>query len=167
MMILSVSSGENFIPNSTGVSASSAGEVKQVLKRWGLVPSSFLTLEPLAYAGIWECWGRDEQILGGPVSEHRLEGFSILTTMPNELMVRIHDRMPVILSRDDWHTWLDPQASLSTLEGLFVPYPALGMDASRSARRSAVSKRLVWDCSSRWVEVDPIFSNKKAAFSGG
>jgi putative SOS response-associated peptidase YedK len=129
MMILSVSSGENSIPNSTGVSASSTGEVEQVLARWGLVPSSFPTLEPLAYAGIRECRKRDDQILGDPVSERRLEGFSILTITPNGLMVRIHDRQPVILSRDDWRTWLDPQASLSTLEGLLVPYPARGMDA--------------------------------------
>jgi putative SOS response-associated peptidase YedK len=77
-------------------------------------------LEPLAYAGIWECWERDGQIL---------ESFSILTTTPNELMVRIHDRMPVILAPFDWHTWLDPQASTRTLERLCVPYPARGMDA--------------------------------------
>jgi putative SOS response-associated peptidase YedK len=77
-------------------------------------------LEPLAYAGIWECWERDERTL---------ESFSILTTTPNELMVRIHDRMPVILAQSDWHTWLDPQASTQTLECLLVPYPARGMDA--------------------------------------
>lgn len=33
---------------------------------------------------------------------------SVLTTDPNAEQGRIHDRMPVILRRDDWPTYLDP-----------------------------------------------------------
>jgi putative SOS response-associated peptidase YedK len=45
------------------------------------------------------------------------------------LMVRIHDRMPVILPPSDWQTWLDPQARLPTLEALLMSYSTRGMDA--------------------------------------
>lgn len=33
---------------------------------------------------------------------------TILTTPPNRLLADIHDRMPVILSPDDYDLWLDP-----------------------------------------------------------
>jgi putative SOS response-associated peptidase YedK len=32
--------------------------------------------------------------------------FTILTTAPNAEMAELHDRMPVVLERDDWPTWL-------------------------------------------------------------
>jgi putative SOS response-associated peptidase YedK len=35
--------------------------------------------------------------------------FVVLTTEPNELVASIHDRMPVILPREAWATWLGPQ----------------------------------------------------------
>jgi putative SOS response-associated peptidase YedK len=55
-------------------------------KKWPYL-LGFYDLEPMAYAGIWECREREDQTL---------ESVSILTTTPNELTVRIHDRMPVI-----------------------------------------------------------------------
>ena len=45
--------------------------------------------KPFAFAGIWERWE------GGDTP---LESCVILTTTPNELIVPIHNRMPVILS---------------------------------------------------------------------
>src|SRR5579862_8229396 len=36
----------------------------------------------------------------------RLETFTILTTKPNAVCARIHNRMPVMLARDDWSNWL-------------------------------------------------------------
>src|SRR5215471_6853266 len=56
--------------------------------------------EMFAIAGIWDRW-RDP---GGDV----LESCSILTTIPNAVTARVHDRMPVILDRDDYDLWLDP-----------------------------------------------------------
>ena len=65
---------------------------------------------PFAFAAIWDNWGRD----GG-----EFESASIITTEPNELMKPIHDRMPVILAREDYAEWLDPNendiVSLKTL----------------------------------------------------
>lgn len=55
--------------------------------------------EVFAFAGLWEHWQ-------GPGGEE-IESCTILTTQPNELMATIHDRMPVILSPDDYDRWLD------------------------------------------------------------
>jgi len=55
---------------------------------------------PFAFAGLWERWhGPDRKIL---------ETCTILTTTPNALVSNVHDRMPVILSPDDYDIWLDP-----------------------------------------------------------
>lgn len=50
---------------------------------------------------------------------------TIITTTPNELMAGLHDRMPVILSRDSERVWLDQSIVDSRfLKSLLVPYPA-------------------------------------------
>jgi len=59
---------------------------------------------PLAFAGLWESWGKAENS-GAPV----IESCTIITTGPNSVMEPVHDRMPVILSRNDYDTWLDPK----------------------------------------------------------
>lgn len=56
--------------------------------------------QPYALAGLWESWK--------PKDGEPLETFTILTTGPNELLARIHNRMPVIVEPDDYHRWLDP-----------------------------------------------------------
>lgn len=53
----------------------------------------------LSFAGLWESWA-------GPQGEVR--SFTIITTRPNELMARIHDRMPAIVPREYHARWLDP-----------------------------------------------------------
>lgn len=56
---------------------------------------------PLAFAGLWSTWRP-------PAGGGALRTCTILTTMPNELVARLHDRMPVILSPGSWGLWLDP-----------------------------------------------------------
>ena len=53
-----------------------------------------------AFAGLWERW-RD------PAGE-TVETCTILTAKPNALVADVHDRMPVILSAEDYDLWLDP-----------------------------------------------------------
>jgi putative SOS response-associated peptidase YedK len=53
-----------------------------------------------AFAGLWDRW-RD-------ASERWLTTCSILTTTPNALTSDVHNRMPVILSPEDYDVWLDP-----------------------------------------------------------
>lgn len=52
-----------------------------------------------AFAGLWARAKTDEG---------ELHSFAIVTGPPNELVERIHDRMPVILDRSAWQAWLDP-----------------------------------------------------------
>jgi putative SOS response-associated peptidase YedK len=54
---------------------------------------------PFALAGLWEHWA------GG--GDGPIESFTILTTEPNDLLRRLHNRMPVILKPVDYARWLD------------------------------------------------------------
>jgi putative SOS response-associated peptidase YedK len=56
---------------------------------------------PITFAGLWDGW-RDPSVDGVRRT------FTIVTTTPNETMAPIHNRMPAILSDEDWATWLDP-----------------------------------------------------------
>jgi putative SOS response-associated peptidase YedK len=53
--------------------------------------------EIFAFGGVWERWKSGETTI---------DSFAILTTRPNSLMARIHDRMPVIIRRKDYASWL-------------------------------------------------------------
>lgn len=55
--------------------------------------------KPFGFAGLWDTWNID----GG-----NLATFTIITTSPNELIKPIHDRMPVILKKEDEDLWLNP-----------------------------------------------------------
>ena len=57
---------------------------------------------PFAFAGLWSTWTSPE---GDDVTS-----YAIMTTEPNELMVEIHNRMPVILGVDQHARWLDLDA---------------------------------------------------------
>ncbi len=49
----------------------------------------------------------------------------VITTEPNEIMIPIHDRMPVILAKQDWSAWLDPgNRDRDGLLQLLKPSPA-------------------------------------------
>lgn len=72
---------------------------------------------PMCFAGIWEYWKAPD----GPA----IESFSILTTAANELIEPLHERMPVILSPENYHLWLDKDMrDPKQLEHLYAPYPA-------------------------------------------
>lgn len=73
--------------------------------------------KPMALAGLWERWESPD----GSV----IESFALITTAPNALVRKIHNRMPAILPEDAFDLWLDPFADLSVLkELLMTPYPA-------------------------------------------
>lgn len=74
--------------------------------------------EPYAFAGLWEVWR------GPNRDQEPLRSCTIITTTPNEPMAAIHDRMPVILPRSAWSTWLDHDIDdLELLGKLLVPAP--------------------------------------------
>jgi putative SOS response-associated peptidase YedK len=70
-------------------------------------------------AGIWSPRRKEEG----------LATCAIATCPPNELMSRIHDRMPVILPPGARDRWLDPAAGEAELRGLLVPLPAEDLEA--------------------------------------
>src|SRR5689334_13352028 len=73
--------------------------------------------ELFGFAGLYENW-RDPS--GG-----ELTTCSIITTVPNELVAPIHNRMPVILLPDDEERWLDPDMTEpEEIVSLLRPYPA-------------------------------------------
>jgi putative SOS response-associated peptidase YedK len=80
-----------------------------------------------AFAGIWESWDP------GGSEDNQVESCAILTTSANELAKQVHDRMPVILDRDSWDTWLrDVQydrTQQNTLRSLLCPFPPERMSA--------------------------------------
>ena len=72
---------------------------------------------PMAFAGIWEAW-------------NDVETCCIITTTPNSLMEKIHDRMPVILPSDKWTTWLSPQEKqVDKLLPMICPHEPENMQA--------------------------------------
>jgi putative SOS response-associated peptidase YedK len=78
--------------------------------------------QPFAFAGLWERWRP-------PESDLEQETCAILTTEPNELMRPIHNRMPVILARRDYATWLNLEAKAEELRLLLRPFDAREMAA--------------------------------------
>lgn len=80
------------------------------------------------FAGIWEHW------TGADGSE--LLSCAIITTDANELVAQVHDRMPVIVPRDAYDVWLQPEGvPLRELEELLRPYPASEMAMTPISRR--------------------------------
>jgi putative SOS response-associated peptidase YedK len=78
--------------------------------------------QPFALAGLWDVWRKPDG--------KRVESFTIITTEPNELIQPIHNRMPVILRREDEEQWLDAsRTSFAQARSLLKPLPAELMDA--------------------------------------
>ncbi len=78
---------------------------------------------PFALAGLWDSWraGQDKA----------LETYTIITTRANELVGRVHDRMPVILNKEDRRVWLDGESGEERLLGLLGPYDPGSMEGYR------------------------------------
>jgi len=57
--------------------------------------------QPFAFAGLWEQWQHDTETL---------YSCTIITTAANALMQPIHERMPVIISPEHYHDWLNKAA---------------------------------------------------------
>ncbi len=70
---------------------------------------------PFAFAGLWAEYH--------PPGADVITSCTIVTCGPNELMRPIHDRMPVILSRDAESVWLDSRTHPDELVELLAPAP--------------------------------------------
>jgi len=70
----------------------------------------------LGFGGIWE----SNTHLGAQT----LETFSIITTAANQDMGELHERMPLILPKESWQTWLDHEGDTEKLGALLKPAPS-------------------------------------------
>ncbi len=72
---------------------------------------------PFAFAGLWDTW--KDKTTGQP-----LETYTIITTEPNELTAKLHNRMPVILAPRDYERWLAPADPARLPIDLLRPFDA-------------------------------------------
>ena len=88
--------------------------------------------ELFGLAGITELWK-------GP--NGAVHTVSLITTAPNKLMAEIHDRMPVIVTVEDYGAWLDPKNNdVAELVKFIRPYAAEQMRAHPVSTRVNVPK---------------------------
>src|SRR5262249_40040937 len=59
----------------------------------------------LSMAGLFNYWRPKD------AKEPPMATFTVVTTVPNKWMARIHNRMPVILQDNQFNRWLDPTES--------------------------------------------------------
>jgi putative SOS response-associated peptidase YedK len=75
------------------------------------------------FEGLWERWTSPDGIT--------LESCTVITTGANELVLPVHDRMPVILDPSRYSDWLDPKnVDTGLLLPLLSPWPAGEMAAA-------------------------------------
>ncbi|OGS42892.1 MAG: hypothetical protein A3K76_01050 [Euryarchaeota archaeon RBG_13_57_23] len=78
-------------------------------------------------AGMYDKWRRPDG--------STLQTFTIITTTPNSVLEKIHNRMPVILKPEQEEDWLsNAELSAKALEGFFKPYPSRSMTAYEVSR---------------------------------
>jgi putative SOS response-associated peptidase YedK len=71
----------------------------------------------LGFAGIWDAWK-------SPTDGSLLFTAAIITTTANDRTRFLHERMPVILPREDYAKWLDNETPLDELQSMCQPYPS-------------------------------------------
>ncbi|MCK6258420.1 SOS response-associated peptidase [Fictibacillus sp. KIGAM418] len=77
--------------------------------------------KPFAFAGLWDQWEQNGEVI---------TSCTHITTRPNALMKDLHDRMPVILTKEAEESWLDPSIQDNEyLKSLLTPYDSEQMEA--------------------------------------
>jgi putative SOS response-associated peptidase YedK len=56
--------------------------------------------KPISFAGLWSSWT-------DPATQKQVDTCTIITTTPNKMMEKLHDRMPVILTQPAESIWTD------------------------------------------------------------
>jgi putative SOS response-associated peptidase YedK len=85
--------------------------------------------EPFAFAGI--CTRKEWEEEDNGVEGGWLYSCTIITTPPNEVVARVHDRMPAILPGPEAEaTWLRPDLGLEEAVGMCVPLPGARMSSA-------------------------------------
>lgn len=77
---------------------------------------------PFGLAGIWDTWHAPDG--------SALETCTIITTTPNAVLERVHNRMPVILTPEQCRTWVESE-NPGDVEKFLAPSPAESITACR------------------------------------
>jgi putative SOS response-associated peptidase YedK len=72
-----------------------------------------------AFAGLYDVWKGDEK---------EIHSYTIITTTPNSIVGKYHDRMPVILEPEDEGIWLNPDTEVDKLHNFLKPLHADKME---------------------------------------
>ena len=72
------------------------------------------------FAGLWSYWEKGDK---------QISSATIITTNANDIVKPIHDRMPVIIRRENWQEWLSNETGIIDLKNLLHPFPSDEMDA--------------------------------------
>jgi putative SOS response-associated peptidase YedK len=67
-----------------------------------------------SFAGLYDVWKNGSK---------EIHSYTIITTTPNEVVGKYHDRMPVILEKENEDTWLNPDTEVDKLLPLLKPFP--------------------------------------------
>jgi putative SOS response-associated peptidase YedK len=80
----------------------------------------FSASEPFAMAGVAtrKPYTTDDGVL------HEADALVIVTTEPNDDVSPIHPRMPAIVPKSGWETWLDPSSDPEDMASRLVPFAA-------------------------------------------
>jgi putative SOS response-associated peptidase YedK len=88
--------------------------------------------ELLTLAGLYEFWRDDSKPDGDP--DAWLTSFTIITTTATDDVGRIHDRMPMAVTRQNWDAWLDPRNNdPDAIHALMAPPTGLDIYAVTTA----------------------------------
>jgi putative SOS response-associated peptidase YedK len=82
--------------------------------------------EPFALGGVWRHWR-------SPDGQSGMDTYAVITVDPNELVEKTtrHDRMPLIVKRQDWQRWLEPSNPAQPPVDLLRPFDPKQMKAWR------------------------------------
>jgi putative SOS response-associated peptidase YedK len=80
-----------------------------------------------AFGGIWEHWKHDQETV---------YSCAIITTVANDKIAPIHDRMPVIIAPKDYNRWLDKQTAIVEIADF------LAADAYADMQAKPISTRI-------------------------
>jgi putative SOS response-associated peptidase YedK len=80
-----------------------------------------------AFGGIWEHWKNDQETV---------YSCAIITTVANDKMAPIHDRMPVIIAPEDYNHWLNKKTAIVEIADF------LAADAYACMQTNPISTRI-------------------------
>ncbi|PPK76760.1 putative SOS response-associated peptidase YedK [Methylobacter tundripaludum] len=80
-----------------------------------------------AFGGLWEHWEQDQETV---------YSCTIITTVANDKIAPIHNRMPIIIAPDDYNRWLDKKTAIIPIADF------LAADAYRNMQITPISTRV-------------------------